>query len=150
MSLPTTLQAYRDCEEVFDRALASGAGVRVRRTSYEHCYNYRSRMHMFRKLARAKNADIYPSKDHPMHGRSPYDHFTCRIKEDGGQWFIYVEPNTIENDFIEPLDKVVDDEAMPLMVPSEPPKALPPPKEEIVDDIQSEEVVPLPTLTRRF
>lgn len=126
MTLSNSLLAYTDCLEVFDKAVEHpSAGVRIPMKDYEAASHFRARMHQARKLQRQENSKVYPDEDHPMHNRCSYDPFTIRIKAVGERYFLYVEPNSINSDMIEPLDKIIEDEAMPV---------IPQPKVEVEDE----------------
>lgn len=72
--------AFDDIREIFDRALASAKGVRVKTETPGAAVQLRHRMNAFRSLARRENAKIYP-EDNPMHGRSVYDRLSLRVKK---------------------------------------------------------------------
>ena len=95
MSLPTTLGAYRDCEEIFQRAAADRSGARVQVESYNAAVVLRTRLHYFRKLDRAANAETYPT-GHPLHGMSAYDDFFVSMypDEDREHFWLYIEPRS--------------------------------------------------------
>jgi len=101
VSVPTSLHSYTDCVELFDRALESKAGIRVRMDSGEAATNFRMRMHQARKLHREQNKLTY-QPDHPMFGTSPYDAYTLRIRAEDNTVWLYLEPN------LSVLDKVED------------------------------------------
>lgn len=102
MSVSTSLLAYTDCVEVYDQALASNHGVRVRVKDHDAAWNFRMRMHQARKLIRIDNARTYED-DHPLFGKSPYDAYTLRIKQVGDKVYVYLEPNRVLAGAIEPL-----------------------------------------------
>lgn len=91
MSYPTSHMAYLDCFEVMDRALADGQGVRLRMADRTAAEYQRTRINYARKLNRKQNEKIYPDPEHPLHGASPYDKLVCRIKQQNGACFLYVE-----------------------------------------------------------
>lgn len=95
MSLPTTLGAYKECETAFERAAADPAGARLQVADYNAAVGLRTRLHYFRKLDRAANAQMYPS-GHPQHGQSIYDDFSVSIypDEDGERYWLYIEPRS--------------------------------------------------------
>jgi hypothetical protein len=95
MSLPTTLGAYRECQEVFENAARDSAGARVQVADYNAAVGLRTRLHYFRKLDRAANAQTYPA-DHPQHGQSIYDDFSVSIypDEDRVRYWLYIEPRS--------------------------------------------------------
>lgn len=111
MSLPTTLGAYRECEDIFERAVADPKGVRVQVGSQEGAINLRSRLHYFRKLDRDANAKTYPT-DHPQHGQSLYDDFVVQMypdeDRDAGRWWLYIQPRSSKILAIEPLSETDD------------------------------------------
>src|SRR5580698_9802163 len=115
MSLPNSLRAYRDCEELFQSATADPKGARACVGTYEAGLNLRTRMHYFRKLDRIANETVYPPDD-PMHGQSVYDEYVIpepMVDQDGEYW-LYVEPRRGRIKVIEGLSDVgglVDAEA---------------------------------------
>ena len=105
MSLPTTLGAYRECEDIFQKALAAPKGVRVQVDSREGAVNLRTRLHYYRTLDRDANARTYPP-DHPNHGQSLYDDFVVQIypDEDGDRYWLYVQPRSAKILVIETIE----------------------------------------------
>lgn len=129
MSVPTSPRAYDDCYELLDKALESPNGIRVRRSSWDVCNHYRMRLHQARKIDRQKNAMTY-EPDHAMHNASQYDSIAVRIREAGGMWYLYIEPNPSLLDAVEILDGPTLVEAPPEQLQIEAPpaqKALPSP-----------------------
>lgn len=108
MSLPTTLGAYRECEDLFEKAAADPKGVRAQVASQEAAINLRSRLHYFRKLDREANEKTYPA-DHPAHGQSIYDDFVVQMYPDedraGGKWWLYIQPRSSKILAIESLSE---------------------------------------------
>lgn len=106
MSLPTSLGAYRDCADLFNRAMADPKGVRACLTTFEACFQKRQRMHYFRNLDRKANAKTYPT-DHPMHGASALDDFVLQIIKDvDGLFWLYISPRSGQIIHIEGLSEV--------------------------------------------
>lgn len=95
MSLPTSLSAYRDCQELYDKAGEGSKGARAKLATEEQCIGLRTRLHYFRKLDREANAEIYP-QGHSQHGQSPYDDYVVQIfaDEDGDGWWLYITKRT--------------------------------------------------------
>lgn len=94
MSNPTSRIAYAKYFEVFDRALDSSKGIRLRFDSREEAFFFRGRLHSARKVDRQTNAKTY-EPGHPMHGCSPYDEVTVRApaRDAEGVWWLYIERN---------------------------------------------------------
>lgn len=106
MSLPTSLGAYRDCADLFERAVADPAGIRACLGTFEACFQRRQRMHYFRGLDRKANSEIYPP-DHPMHNASAYDDYILQIIKDvEGQYWLYIKPRSAQILHIESLSEV--------------------------------------------
>lgn len=107
MSQINSLRAYDDCRLVFEAALADPKGSRVRIGTQEAAMNMRTRMHYFRNLDRKANANIYP-QDHPQYGTSVYDPYVVRnpIRDEDGEWWLYVEPRAAADLLIEGLSEV--------------------------------------------
>ncbi len=98
MSLPTSLSAYQDCQELFDKAVSGAKGARFKLNSFEACVQLRTRLHYFRKLDRGSNAEVYPP-GHPQHGQSIYDQYVVQIIPDAdfrqtGEHWIYISRRT--------------------------------------------------------
>lgn len=92
MSLPNSLRAYEDCEDLFRRALDDPKGARACVGSHEAAINLRTRMHYFRTLDRRANSETYAS-DHPSHGTSIYDPLVVQLRKDADdEWWLYIEP----------------------------------------------------------
>jgi hypothetical protein len=110
MSLPNSLGAYRDCQDLFERAFADPKGVRAGFATYDAAFAKRQRMHYYRNLDRNANAKMYPS-GHPMHGASATDDYMLRIIKDDDtppKWWLYVEARSAQILHIESLSEVGD------------------------------------------
>lgn len=108
MSLPQSLGAYRDCQDLFDRAITDPKGIRVCLGTYEACFALRQRMHYYRNLDRKANATLYPA-DHPLHGTSATDDFILQILMDEDKKFwLYITPRSGQILHIEGLSEVGD------------------------------------------
>lgn len=106
MSMPTSLRAYRDCEELYARAAADPKGARACLGTYESAVQMRTRMHYFRKLDREANLTIYPT-GHPMHGESTYDEFVVQIiRDEDDEFWLYITPRSARILAIEGLSEV--------------------------------------------
>jgi len=106
MSLPITLGAYRDCEDLFLRACADPKGIRACLGTFEACFQKRQRMHYYRNLDRRANADMYEA-GHPMHGASAYDDYVLQIIEDeDGLFWLYITSRSAQILHIEGLSEV--------------------------------------------
>lgn len=110
MSLPTSLNSFRDCADIFEKALDFDLGARVAVTDWETGNRLRARMHQARVLHRKEAARMYPKED-PRHGISAWDPLICRVKQSRGQWYLYVETQEIADSLIEPIP--ADDDALP-------------------------------------
>ena len=124
MTLPTSLLAFEDCTELFNKALESSKGIRYRVADYDAAIHLRHRLHYCRKLHRDRNQEIYPP-DNIEYGRSHYDRIICRIKRHADEFYIYLERSDFLQGEVEDLDGLV---------------ALPPPSEPVVDFI---EIIPV-------
>jgi hypothetical protein len=104
MSLPNALRAYEDCRTLFEAAAADSKGARAKLISHDACINMRSRLHNFRALDRAANAETYPDPNDPLHGQSVYDEYVVQIfPDEDGEWWVYVSLRTSQLLAIEPL-----------------------------------------------
>jgi hypothetical protein len=94
MSMPTSLRAYLDCENLYAAAAADPSGARACLGTESAAIQMRTRMHYFRKLDREANQTTYPPGD-PMHGQSIYDEYVVQIKDDSeGEWWLYITPRS--------------------------------------------------------
>lgn len=107
MSLPNSLRAYGDCADLFAAAAIDSKGARACVGTWEAGINLRTRMHYFRKLDRLANEKTYPA-DHPNHGQSAYDEYVipAPIRDEDGQYWLYVEPRRGKILAIEGLSEV--------------------------------------------
>lgn len=95
MSLPDSRLAYTDCFAMFERALNDPAGIRIRADERGHAFHLRMRLHKARQIDRDDNARTYERGD-PMFGKSIYDQFVIRVKEDQESFFwVYIERATM-------------------------------------------------------
>lgn len=72
MSTPKSVDAYKDCEDHFERALASPKGIALVLATNAEATRFVQRANAFRVLLRQRAKQIYP-QDHPLYGLSPYD-----------------------------------------------------------------------------
>ena len=108
MSLPSSIGAYRDCQDLFDRAKADPKGIRACLGTYEACFQKRQRMHYFRSLDREASKSVYPG-DHPSFGLSVYDDLMLTIiPDEDKQWWLYIQPRAGQILHIEGLSEVPD------------------------------------------
>ena len=108
MSLPTSLRAYEDCQNLYDAATADPKGARACLGTYDACINMRTRMHYLRKLDRDANQKTYP-EGHPSHGTSAYDDFFIQIMPDeDGLYWLYIQRRSASILYIEGLSDVGD------------------------------------------
>ena len=82
MTVSTSRRAYKDCYDLFDRALAAPCDIRNRCTDPGQANHLRVRLHQARILLRRESLSIYAEED-PNHGASPYDSLIVRIGDQG-------------------------------------------------------------------
>jgi hypothetical protein len=106
MSLPAHLDAYSDCLDYYERALADPHGVRVQFSDYGQAHLFTLRMHQARALQRALHRKIY-TLDDVRYGRSEFDKLTVRQpREDTiGNWWVYIERSNARVVSVEPLSQ---------------------------------------------
>lgn len=104
MSQSSSLFAYNDVRDAFERALQSPHGIKITYSSYSQAIHERSRFNQFRKLHRAETLDIY-DEGHPLRGKSVYEALNLRIprRSEPDSNILYIEPRTIANMQIEDL-----------------------------------------------
>lgn len=106
MSLPNSLGAYRDCEDLCDSALADPKGTRACLGTKGEARHMITRLNYFRSLQRDANSRMYKPGD-PQHGTSAYDDLVFTMREDEeGSWWVYLEPRAKKVLTVEPLSQV--------------------------------------------
>ena len=103
MSLSNSRLSYTDCYTLLDRALDEPRGIRIEVSDLPAANYLRMRIHHARTIDRQENKVTYPDKDHPLHGRSPYDILVARIEGDGDQGLLYLDKQKVEILGIEPI-----------------------------------------------
>lgn len=104
MSLPTHLDAYDDCLDYFEQALADSHGLRAEFNDYGQAHLFTMRMHQARALQRSLHRRLYPEDD-PRWGRSDFDRLMVRQprEDDAGHWWVYIERTNSRVISVEPL-----------------------------------------------
>ena len=99
MTTPTSRAAYKVYYDALDRAIDSPAGIRVGANNEGEAYQYRVRLHSARSLDRELNRQGREPSD-PQYGISDYDNLIVRVREEEGEWWVYIEraavPGVIE------------------------------------------------------
>lgn len=80
MPFADRVTSYPDCAALFDQALASTKGVRVRFETHSEAVFQGGRFNAYRARHRRQNEKIYPA-DHPLHKASIYDGIMVRVKD---------------------------------------------------------------------
>ena len=80
MATSKNLAAYRDVQDVLDRAVSSVKGISVTMPSYGMAVRFRQRCYAFRTLTRELSREMYGPED-PNYGKSPYDELTVKTPE---------------------------------------------------------------------
>lgn len=108
MSLPTSLLAYADCIEAFDKCLEAASGmIRLKMPDYGAANFFRMRLHNARSLDRRRNREIYSAQpDHPMFGCSPYDPITAKVRHTDDSWWVYLKKISIDGIVIEEVTEL--------------------------------------------
>lgn len=95
MTASTQLEAYPDCIELFDAALASAKGVDYALDSYKQAFELMQRMHKARALDRDKWRELREPSD-PLFGVSPYDVLVVRLpRAENNKWWLRIEPRAL-------------------------------------------------------
>jgi hypothetical protein len=102
MSLSNSRLSYTDCFALLDRALDEDRGIRIEVADLPAANYLRMRIHHARTIDRQENKVTYPDKDHPLHGRSPYDILVARI-EGNGVGVLYLDKQKVEILGVEPI-----------------------------------------------
>jgi hypothetical protein len=90
MATSTSRLSYRDCYDVFDAALSNERGVKIEMLDYGAGNHFRVRLHTARSIDRKDNRAMY-QPDHKLYGRSIYDPIVIRLRQEGTQWWMYLE-----------------------------------------------------------
>lgn len=80
MAFSNSVFSYEDIRQLFDKALASERGLRIKLNKTGAAHNLRQRMSYYRQLDRRENKKIY-QPDNPLWGRSQYDVLILKITE---------------------------------------------------------------------
>lgn len=106
MSLPTTIGAYNDCLDVFERALESKRGTRVSFNTEPEANIFQMRMCTARALRRDESRRMYPRED-PRYNRTAFDHFVVRrpVSDTEDKWWVYIEPHSSNIIAIEDIEE---------------------------------------------
>ena len=109
MSLPNTLDAFDDCIDYFDTALADPTGIRVEFAEYGQAHHFTLRMHQARALHRAHLRRVYAEDDH-RYGRSEFDRLMVRQprEDEAGHWWVYIERSNSRVVSVEPLSQPLE------------------------------------------
>lgn len=120
MSLPKSSQAYHDCHDIYDKAIASidngGNGVRLKMADYGDANYMRMRMNQARVINRRDNSEVFNPGD-PLYQASVWDALVLRIKKIDDQHYLYVEPAGISTDGVEEIPANDDAEQISTIVP---------------------------------
>jgi hypothetical protein len=103
MSLSNSRLAYEDCYKLLDQALDEDRGIRIEVNDLAAANYLRMRIHHARTIDRQENKVTYPDKDHPLHGRSPYDILIARIEGDGDTGMLYLDKQKVVILGVEPI-----------------------------------------------
>lgn len=90
MVTSTSRLSYSDCYDIFDRALDSALGLRIRFHDEGSASHFRTRLHAARQVHRRDNAETYPEGD-PKHGASEYDGLIVKLRTDDRGPFLLIE-----------------------------------------------------------
>lgn len=104
----TTLDpgGYDDCYDLFDKALASERGVRMKFFKYGAAYNFRQRMNRARQLDRENNRRIHADNPgHPEYGKSKFSPFSLTLDHDAEQecWWLNVRRMILNENLVEEI-----------------------------------------------
>jgi len=95
----TSLLAYPDVKDAFEKALNSVYGVRVSFKSSKEAHRFVGRCNSFRLLDRKENLKIYPEPASTLHGRSVYDVLSLS-REDKVVTIVPLKPDDITVEII--------------------------------------------------
>lgn len=114
MSLPTSKNAYLDCLDYLDTAMAEVRGARIKVASHDAGIRLRMRIHQLRAILRRDSRLIFELGD-PNYDTSAYDCITITVPNIGDQWYVVMRKNEPNMALVEPLP-----EEGPLQIEAEP------------------------------
>jgi hypothetical protein len=121
MSLTDQPAAYKDCYELYRRALDTPGGIRmpVSKRKSEAGY-FQLRMNKARTIERAFSRRAYPS-DSPMYDRSEYDSLQVQVKgpDDEGFYWLYIRSHG-RMDLLQYVEAIADTEPEVLQIEHQP------------------------------
>lgn len=94
MSSPTTRGAYRDCYDLWDRAIDANNGIRFRVPTESAAINLRMRMHQSRSIIRDESRRMLDPSD-PKYGISVYDPWQVLVRTEHDGIWVYIEPRSV-------------------------------------------------------
>lgn len=77
MTRALPISAYTDCEEAYERAMASANGITLTFARPGLAVRFRQKLHKYRVLLRDASLLTYP-EGHPQRGLCAYDNITCK------------------------------------------------------------------------
>lgn len=90
MSLTNQSAAYRDCYELYNRAVATPGGIRTPIGTRTEALYFQMRMNQARVILRDQSRAAYPFGHH-LHNTSEYDSYKVQVLEDSAhEWWVYV------------------------------------------------------------
>ena len=127
MSLTDSPAAYRDCYELYARAVSTPGGVRMPiGPRSQSATFFQLRMNKARQIQRDTSRRVY-SPEHPGYDRSEYDGYQVQVRgpDTEGCYWIYVRPHG-RMDLLQYVEPIVDTEPEALQLeynpaPEEPP-----------------------------
>lgn len=78
MPAPRSIDAYKDCEDFFNRALGSEKGIGISTGSNGEATHLAQKLNTYRNRLRKDSRKIYPSDD-PRAGATAFDKFQIKI-----------------------------------------------------------------------
>jgi hypothetical protein len=115
MVTSTSRLAYGDCFDLMDKAIADPKGIKIKFAKQEDAWHFRIRLHTARKIDRLDNQITYP-ETHAMHGKSPYDALTMRIRNQKGDWWLRLERIDAREFEIESLSEPETEPELPMAI----------------------------------
>ena len=101
MTTSTSYSAYEDCFDIFEQALESKNGIKIRFADAGAAYQYRTRLHYARTLDRRKAKERIEDPTHPAYGASTYDRVIVQIRENGEGWWVLIRPRVVAGEVME-------------------------------------------------
>jgi hypothetical protein len=91
--------AFRDVEDLLQRALDSKSGIKITCRDHGEAMSLRTRIHYHRRKDKELNAQTYPP-EHILHSSSVWDQLVCKVDDN----ILRIEPRKTDHLIIELIE----------------------------------------------